>query len=200
MRRARGTNRRAPGSGKPSLAPGVDDDQLIDDGHQPWLITIGDHVTLGPYSSIITHDASLHHYTGKTRIGQVVLEPRVYVGVGAILLPGTIVGEDSVIGAGAVVHGKIPPGSLVIGNPAKVSPIKSAVAWQRASAKRAPNWPREGWSIPSGITAERKREQQDALAGGAAGYVPARIAPGSPYALADESPAAVPVGSAPPAN
>src|SRR3712207_5649256 len=55
------------------------------DGHHPWLITIGDYVTLGPFVSIITHDASLHHHTGQTRLGRVTLEDRVYVGVGAIL-------------------------------------------------------------------------------------------------------------------
>jgi maltose O-acetyltransferase len=118
----------------------------------------------------------------------VVVGKRVMVGVGAILLPGTNIGEDSVVGAGAVVHGEIPPGSLVLGNPAKVSPIKAVAAWHRASAARAPSWPREGWTMSSGITEERKREQWEALADGAAGYVPARAAPGSPYALRDQGP------------
>ena len=116
-----------------------------------------------------------------TRLGRVVLGKRVYVGVGAILLPGTTIGEDSVIGAGAVVHGQVPPASLAIGNPAKISPIKSVAAWQRASAARAPNWPDQGWTIWTGITEERKREQRDALANGVSGYVPATPAPGSPF-------------------
>jgi acetyltransferase-like isoleucine patch superfamily enzyme len=152
----------------------------IDQLH-PWLITIDDYVTLGPYVAIITHDASLGQHTGQTRLGQVVLRKRVYVGVGAILLPGTTIGEDSVVGAGAVVHGEIPPASLVMGNPAKVSPIKSVAAWQRASAARAPNWPDEGWTVFSGITDARKREQQQALANGVSGYVPAVQAPDSPF-------------------
>ena len=154
--------------------------ELYFDGLHPWLITIGDYATLGPYVAVITHDASLVHHTGQTRLGRVVVGKRVYVGVGAVLLPGTNIGEDSVVGAGAVVHGEIPPGSLVLGNPAKVSPIKAVVAWQRASAARAPSWPDEGWTIPSGITEERKRTQREALADGAAGYVPGCPAPGSP--------------------
>jgi maltose O-acetyltransferase len=152
----------------------------------PWLITLGDYVTLAPYVAVITHDTSLAQYTGQTRLGRVTVADRVYVGVGAILLPGTEIGEDSVVGAGAVVHGKVPPGSLVVGNPGKVSPVKPVAGWHRASAKRAPSWPGEGWSSVTGITEERKREQREALADGASGYVPAHAAPGSPHALSEE--------------
>jgi hypothetical protein len=86
------------------------------------------------------------------------------------------------------VHGEIAPGSLVMGNPAKASPVRSVAAWQRASAARAPNWPREGWSAATGITEERKRVQREALADGASGYVPAAAAPGSPFDLSEQRP------------
>jgi maltose O-acetyltransferase len=155
--------------------------EIYVDGLHPWLISIGDYATLSPYVAVITHDTSLVHHTGQTRLGRVVIGKRVYVGVGAILLPGTNIGDDSVIGAGAVVHGEIPPGSLALGNPAKASPIKAAAAWQRASAARAPRWPHQGWTMSSGIAEDRKREQREALAGGTVGYVPGRPAPGSPY-------------------
>lgn len=153
----------------------------------PWLITIDDYVTLAPYVAVVTHDPSLGHHTGQTRIGRVTVGKRVQVGVGAVLLPGTNIGEDSVIGAGAVVHGEVPAGSLVVGNPAKVSPVKTVVAFQRASAARSPNWPLEGWTMPSGITEERKREQREALADGVSGYVPADPAPGSPHVVRHQS-------------
>jgi maltose O-acetyltransferase len=159
--------------------------QIYIDHVAPWLISIGDYSTIGPYTAIITHDTSLVHHTGQTRLGRVDIGERVYIGVGAILLPGTTIGEDSVVGAGAVVHGDVPPGSLVLGNPAKISPVKSVVAWQKMSAARAPQWPREGWTNVGGITEENKRIQREALANGAAGYVPARSAPGSSFELAD---------------
>ena len=155
------------------------------DGLHPWLIEIGDYVTLAPYVALITHDASLHNHTGRTRLGRVTIEDRVYVSTGAIILPGTTIGADSVVGAGAVVHGDVPAESLVLGNPAKVSPIKTAVAWQQMSAARSPSWPSEGWNLATGITEERKREQREALADNAAGYVPARAHPGSPFELAE---------------
>lgn len=155
---------------------------LYIDRNRPWLITIGDYVTIAPQCALVTHDPTLAQHTGQTRIGRIDIGKRVMVGVGAILLPGTRIGEDSVIGAGAVVHGEIPPQSVVIGNPGKASPIKAAVAWHRVSAARAPTWPSDGWSIAE-ITEERKREQREALADCVSGFVPARPAPGSPYAL-----------------
>jgi maltose O-acetyltransferase len=158
----------------------------------PWLIAIDDYVTLSPYVAVITHDASLAQHTGQTRIGRVVVGKRVNVGVGAILLPGTNIGEDSVVGAGAVVRGEIPPGSLVVGNPATVSPLKPIVAWHRASAKRAPTWPDQGWTISSGITEARKSEQREALVDGASGYIPAQPAPGSPHVLKVQRPQQAP--------
>jgi maltose O-acetyltransferase len=153
------------------------------DGGRPWLITIEDYVYVGPCVSIITHDAMLHNYTAQTRIGRVILRKRALVGTGAILLPGTTIGEDSVVAAGAVVRGEIPPGSLVAGNPAKVTSIKGAVAWHRLQARNGPSWPLEGWSLSSGITEERKREQRERLSGAVSGFVPAWAVPGSPYAL-----------------
>ena len=155
------------------------------DANLPWLIEIDDHATLTPYVAIITHDSSLYNHTGRTRLGRVTIGARVYVGFGAIILPGTTIGADSVVGAGAVVQGDVPAGSLVLGNPGKVSPIRTAVAWQQMSAARAPSWPRDGWTIPTGITEEHKREQREALADNGAGYVPARADPGSPFDLAE---------------
>jgi len=50
----------------------------------------------------------------------VVIEDDVWIGFRAVLLKGTKVGRGSVIGAGAVVMGKVPPYSVVAGNPARV--------------------------------------------------------------------------------
>lgn len=41
------------------------------------------------------------------------------VGAGVILMPGVIVGECSMIGAGSIVDSDIPPRSVAVGNPAK---------------------------------------------------------------------------------
>ena len=67
---------------------------------------IGELVTVG-------HLATVHACT----VGDEVL-----IGMGAIILDGAEIGARSIIGANALVTGgtKIPPGSLVLGSPAKV--------------------------------------------------------------------------------
>lgn len=45
----------------------------------------------------------------------------VWIGINAIILKGTSIGDNSVVGAGAVVKGTFPPYSLIIGNPAQLA-------------------------------------------------------------------------------
>lgn len=148
-------------------------DVYLDPGH-PWLITIGENAGLSPRVVVMVHDASMKRHMGHTRIARVVIGDRVFVGAGAIILPGTRIGDDSIVGAGAVVRGDIPPGSMVIGNPAKiVSDVKSVADWHRQAAGQSPVWPHEGWTIGRGITDARKRSQRQALAQGISGYLEA---------------------------
>ena len=44
----------------------------------------------------------------------------VWIGAGAIIMPGITVGENSVVGAGSVVTKDVPPNTVVVGNPARV--------------------------------------------------------------------------------
>lgn len=68
--------------------------------------TIGDDVTIG-------HAAIIHGCT---------LRDRVLIGMGAIVLNGADVGEDSIVAAGTLLPEgmKVPPRSLVMGSPGKV--------------------------------------------------------------------------------
>jgi maltose O-acetyltransferase len=62
------------------------------------------------------------------RRAPVVLEDDVWIAHGAILEPGATVGRGSVVSAGAVVVGAIPPGSLATGNPAMFAPLGTSKA------------------------------------------------------------------------
>src|SRR5262249_26447842 len=86
----------------------------------PWLIRIDDDSTIGPHAIILAHDASMQRHIGQTLIAPVAIGKRVFVGAGSIILAGTTIGDNSIIGAETVVRGDIPPGSLVLGNPAEV--------------------------------------------------------------------------------
>ncbi len=50
----------------------------------------------------------------------VAIEDGVWIGGGAIILPGVIIGRNSVIGAGSVVSRSIPPNCVAVGNPCRV--------------------------------------------------------------------------------
>ena len=48
------------------------------------------------------------------------IETGAFIGANSILLPGTKIGKNTVVGAGSVVKGNIPDNVVVAGNPARV--------------------------------------------------------------------------------
>ena len=86
-------------------------------------VRIGDHVMIGPAVQIYT---AAHHLQAESRIQgweiarPIVIEDNVWLGGGAILLPGVTVGRNAVVGAGAVVSRNVPANTVVAGNPARV--------------------------------------------------------------------------------
>lgn len=98
---------------------------LIDDfGSEPFLIRIGDRVTITARVILLTHDGStwlMRDAKGRRqRYGRIDIGSDVFIGIGSILMPGVSVGDRCVIGAGAVVTKSIPPGHVVAGNPARI--------------------------------------------------------------------------------
>jgi acetyltransferase-like isoleucine patch superfamily enzyme len=90
----------------------------------PYLTWIGNRVCLGN-CTLLGHDGAIEMLNQKfglklDRVGPVIIEDDVFVGEGAIVLPGTTIGAGSIIGAGTVVRNSVPPGSVVMGNPGKV--------------------------------------------------------------------------------
>jgi len=49
----------------------------------------------------------------------------VWIGAGAIILPGVTIGDDALVGAGSVVTRDVPAGATVVGNPARVRTSES---------------------------------------------------------------------------
>ncbi|GGC84387.1 maltose O-acetyltransferase [Tersicoccus solisilvae] len=85
--------------------------------------TIGEHCQLGPHVQLLTptHPLDPQPRRDKLEAAQpITLEDNVWLGGGVIVCPGVTIGENSVIGAGAVVTRDIPPNSVAVGNPARV--------------------------------------------------------------------------------
>lgn len=51
---------------------------------------------------------------------EVIIKKGAWIGNGAIILPGVVIGEKSIVGAGSVVTKSVPPYSIAVGNPARV--------------------------------------------------------------------------------
>ena len=92
---------------------------IIDPSHC-WHIEIGDDVILAPKVHILAHDASTKLFLNCTRIANVKIGNRVFVGAGSIILPGVTIGDNVVIGAGSVVSKDICSNSVAVGIPARV--------------------------------------------------------------------------------
>ena len=93
-------------------------------GSEPYLITIGDHVTLTAGVRLITHDGAVWPFRRDhpeiDRFGPITIEDDCFLGLGAMVLPGVTIGASSVVGAGAIVHRDVPARSVVAGVPARV--------------------------------------------------------------------------------
>lgn len=87
-------------------------------------VEIGDKTLLGPAVQIYT---AIHPLDPVERAGfmetakPVTLGRNVWIGGGAIILPGVTVGDNAVVGAGSVVTKDVPANCLALGNPAKVT-------------------------------------------------------------------------------
>jgi len=81
---------------------------LIDDQY-PELVTIEDDVTISYRCTIITHDDS------KGIVSPVTIKRGAWIGACVTILPGVIIGEGAVIGAGTVVAKDVPPKTTIVG-------------------------------------------------------------------------------------
>lgn len=94
-------------------------------GSEPFLISIGDRVTITSGVKLLTHDGStwlVRNEGGQRyqRYAPIRIGSDVFVGVDTIIMPGVTIGSRVVIGAGSVVTKDVPDNSVAVGNPARV--------------------------------------------------------------------------------
>ncbi len=86
-------------------------------------ILIGDDVQIGPNVQLLTptHPTEPEPRRAKWEAAQpITIGDNVWLGGGVIVLPGVSIGENTVVGAGAVVTRDLPPDMVAVGNPARV--------------------------------------------------------------------------------
>ena len=86
----------------------------FDKAINPKGIHIGKYTLITGHVDIIAHDVC-RGLKADVRIGD-----NCFIGNGAILLPGITIGNEVIVGAGAVVTKDVPSNSIVAGNPAKI--------------------------------------------------------------------------------
>lgn len=93
-------------------------------------ITLGDRAVISENVVFLTHDYSFTTALISTGdevpasdialVKPIFIGSNVFIGLNSVILPGTIVSDNVIIGAGSVVRGEIPEFSVVIGNPCKI--------------------------------------------------------------------------------
>ncbi|XBH22260.1 sugar O-acetyltransferase [Jonesiaceae bacterium BS-20] len=86
-------------------------------------ITIGQDCQIGPNVQLLTPTHPVDPQPRKDKLEAaepIVIGNNVWLGGGVIVCPGVTIGDNSVIGAGAVVTKDIPANVVAVGNPAKV--------------------------------------------------------------------------------
>jgi len=91
---------------------------------RPANLIIGDYCKITSNVTILAHDYS---YSVARRVYGTTLEKfsmtkignNVFIGMGAIILPGSVIGDNVIIGAGSIVSGNVASNTIIAGNPAR---------------------------------------------------------------------------------
>lgn len=91
-------------------------------------IKIGDDTLIGANCKIVDNDfhpiekqyRKPEFIQSHTKRNPVIIGNNCFIGMNSIILKGTVLGDNVIVGAGSVVHGKFPDNSIIAGNPAKI--------------------------------------------------------------------------------
>jgi maltose O-acetyltransferase len=85
-------------------------------------VSVGEGTAIGPAVQILAsdHPRDPRLRERKVRFGKpVTIGANVWIGGGAIILPGVTIGDDAIVGAGSIVTRDVAAGATVVGNPAR---------------------------------------------------------------------------------
>lgn len=101
--------------------------RLANFGSEPYLVSLGDHVRVNKGVEFVTHDGGMWVFRETvnggetiTLFGCIVVGDNVHIGTNAIIMPGVRIGNNCVIGCGAVVTHDVPDNTVAAGVPARI--------------------------------------------------------------------------------
>ncbi len=116
----------------------IGDRVTIKSGVQIWDgIFIEDDVLIGP-NATFTNDPFPRSKQDYDRTLKTVVEKGASIGANATILPDIRIGKNAMVGAGAVVTRNVPPYSIVVGNPARITGYVSSLSQKPIITKPIP--------------------------------------------------------------
>ncbi len=107
-------------------------------GAEPYLVKIGNHVTIAGGVSFMTHDGGPWIFRDEIQdlqvFGPIVIEDNCVIGGYAVLFPNIRIGKNSIVGANSVVITDVPPDTIVMGVPAR--PIGAVAKYKEKCVER----------------------------------------------------------------
>lgn len=135
------------------------------DANFPWLITIGDNVTIASWVYLVAHDGAAQKHVGYSKVGKIKIGNNVFIGARSIVLPNVEIGDNCVIGANSVVTKSIPANYVATGNPARV--VMSIEEYTNRLKRNMELLPVYDWeyTISGGVDAKKKEQMNKELEG-----------------------------------
>ncbi len=97
-----------------------------DFGTEPYLIKIGDNTTITSGVKFVTHDGPSRLFRNKIKYSKygecfnpIIVGSNVFIGLNTIILPGTKIEDNVIVGAGSVITRNLTSNKIYAGNPAK---------------------------------------------------------------------------------
>lgn len=119
-------------------------------GPEPYLVKLGNHVTIAHGVIFMTHDGGAwlfrREFPDLQVFGPIVIEDNCVIGINAVLCPNIRIGPNSIVAAGSVVISDVPPNTIAMGVPAR--PLGSIDRYKEKCLER--------WSLqrPPGMVIE----------------------------------------------
>ena len=97
----------------------------IIDATRPWMVEIGNNVSITEGVTILTHGYDWSVFKGKYgdvlgSAGRVKIGDNVFIGMNTTILKGVTIGDNVVVGANSLINKDVPSNSVVVGNPQRV--------------------------------------------------------------------------------